>query len=195
MGSNTTQPKDMGVYYAHRDLPGFFRRLFVLVVDLVVVFLVVIVVMLLAAAFGLTERIAKFASLAFAWAYLAGLKAGSKGTVGYRLAGVQLVNLQGRPAGLLCSTYRFLLLFIGPLHLVFDLLWLTTDPNRQTLRDKLTATCVVRRGSTPVARARLVHPTYFIATMAFALPEVKRPIDGRASLGPRAAQDCRPTSC
>jgi len=175
MGTNTTHPEDIGVYYADADLPGFFRRCVALIIDLTVVFLAIIVLALLARAFGLSETSFKVAALCLSWAYLAGLKAGPNGTLGYRIAGVQLVNLQGQPAGLLCCTYRFLLLLIGPLHLVFDLLWLTTDPNRQTLRDKLTATCVVRRGSTPVAPARLTHPTYFIATMAFALPEVKRP--------------------
>jgi uncharacterized RDD family membrane protein YckC len=177
MGSFDAQPDDTGVYYSREDLAGFFRRLLVLVIDLAIVFVMWVIVLLLSVPLGVSSPFPATAiAFVLAWAYLAGLKAGPKGTLGYRLAGVRLVNLQGRPPSLFISTYRFLLLFVGPLHLVFDLLWLTTDPNRQTLRDKLTATYVVRRDAQPLARAPFVHPTYFIATMAFALPEVKRPL-------------------
>lgn len=164
------------MYYAPVDMAGFFRRLVILVIDLAVVFLMGVIVVVVSGVLGASTPVpGGLVALALAWAYLAGLKAGPSGTLGYRLASVRLVNLQGQPAGLLISTYRFLLMFFGPGHLVFDLLWLTADPNRQTLRDKLTATYVIRRDAKPLGRGRISHPTYFIATLAFALPEVKRP--------------------
>jgi uncharacterized RDD family membrane protein YckC len=177
MGSSeATEPDDTGVYYSHADLAGFFRRLVVVVVDFTIVLVMWMLLLLLSVPLGATTPLpASVVAFGLAWAYMVLLKAGPNGTLGYRLANVRLVNVQGRPAGLLVSSYRFLLLFVGPLHLVFDLLWLTTDANRQTLRDKLTATYVVRRGAQPLARARFAHPTYFIATLAFALPDVRRP--------------------
>jgi len=170
------EPEDTGAYYSPDDLCGIFRRLLILVVDLTIVLLIWVTLLVLSGALGASTPLpGSLAAFGLAWAYLAGLKAGPRGTLGYRLAGVQLVNLQGRPAGLLVSTYRFLLMLLGPFHLAVDLLWLAGDPNGQTLRDKLTGTYVVRRNARPIGHARLSHPTYFIATLAFALPEVNRP--------------------
>jgi hypothetical protein len=64
---------------------------------------------------------------------------------------------------------------VGPLNFVFDLLWLTSDANKQTLRDKLTRTYVVDRNAVPAGRAPIIYSQYFIATMSFVLPEVQRP--------------------
>jgi uncharacterized RDD family membrane protein YckC len=176
MGSAAiTQPKDTGVYYSHEHLAGFVRRSFVVVVDLAIVLVVWGVLGAIATASGISLRVANVAAACVAWAYLAGLKAGRTGTLGYRLARVQLVNLQGEPAGLFLSSCRFLFLFAGPLNFVFDLIWMTTDANMQTLRDKLTGTYVVDRDAAPAGRGPIVYPTYFIATMSFVLPEVKRP--------------------
>lgn len=177
MGSiEPAEPGDLGVYYAAGDLAGFFRRLLIVVIDLTIVVLVWVILLVLSGALGASTSLpGSLVAFGLAWAYLAGLKAGPSGTLGYRVARVRLVNLQGQPAGLVVASYRFLLMLLGPAHLMFDLLWLTNDPNRQTLRDKLTATYVVRRNANPLGRARLAHPTYFIATLAFALPEVKRP--------------------
>ena len=97
------------------------------------------------------------------------------GTLGYRLAGVKLVNLQGEPAGLFRSTCRFLFLFVGPINFLFDLLWLTSDANKQTLRDKFSRTYVVDRNAVPTGHGPIVYTQYFIATLSFVFPEVKRP--------------------
>ena len=176
MGSAAiTQPKDAGVYYSHDDLAGFVRRSVVVVVDLTIVAVVWGLLLALAAASDISVRVANVIAICSAWGYFAGLKASRTGTLGYRLARVQLVNLQGEPAGLWRSTYRFLFLFAGPINFVFDLLWMTSDANKQTLRDKLTGTYVVNRNAVPAGRGPIHYPTYFIATMSFVLPEVQRP--------------------
>lgn len=166
--------KETGVFYSLSDLAGFWRRSVVLAVDLGIVFVVCGLVMRLVPQAGVPQRFANFGAFGIAWAYLAGLKAGPAGTLGYRLARVRLVTLQGKPAGLGRSTCRFLFLFGGPLNFVFDLLWLTTDANRQTLRDKLSGTYVVRRGASPAGSGVITYSTYFIATMSFLLAEVTR---------------------
>jgi uncharacterized RDD family membrane protein YckC len=176
MGSApTTQQKETGVYYSHDDLAGLLRRSFVLAVDLAIVLSVWGVLLGFATSSVISLQIANGVAFLLAWAYLAGLKSGEGNTLGYRLAGVKLVNLEGEPAGLFKSTCRFLFLFVGPLNFVFDLLWLTSDANKQTLRDKLTRTYVVDRNAVPAGRAPIIYSQYFIATMSFVLPEVQRP--------------------
>jgi uncharacterized RDD family membrane protein YckC len=172
--SNIEQSVPTGVYYSVGDLAGLGRRVGILAVDLTILAIVAGFVLALAPETVAAQRAARLAAACFAWAYLAGLKARPNGTLGYRLADVRLVDLQGEPVGLLRSTARFLFLVAGPLNFVFDLLWLTSDPDRQTLRDKLTGTYVVRRGAVATGRGPIVYPQYFIATMAFVLPEVKR---------------------
>jgi uncharacterized RDD family membrane protein YckC len=173
-GERAFPDEETGVFYSLSDLAGLGRRSLVLAVDLGVVFVVCGLVVTVVPHAGIPQRLANFGAFGIAWAYLAGLKAGPAGTLGYRLARVRLVTLQGTPAGLGRSTCRFLFLFGGPLNFVFDLLWLTTDDNRQTLRDKLSGTYVVRRGASPAGSGAITYSTYFIATMSFLLAEVTR---------------------
>jgi len=171
----------LGAYYAVNDLAGLVRRSAVLAVDLAVVFFVCGPIVARGSDVGLSQRMANLVAFGLAWAYLAGLKTGASGTLGYRLARVQLVDLHGNPVRLGLSTARFLFLFAGPINVFFDLFWLTTDPNRQTLRDKLTGTYVVRRGAPPAGRGPITYPTYFINSMSFTMPEVLRERDDSAN--------------
>ena len=164
----------LGAYYALDNLAGIGRRTAALVVDLGIVFVVCGVVIALGPELGVSQNVANALGLSLAWLYLAGLKARPTGTLGYRVANVQLVDLQGKPANLWKSTCRFLFLFGGPINLLFDLIWLTNDSNRQTLRDKLTGTYVIRRGAQPLGRGPITYPTYFIATLSFIVPNVSR---------------------
>jgi hypothetical protein len=85
-----------------------------------------------------------------------------------------LVDLQGNRVSLWRSTCRFLFLFF---HLgnCIDLVLLSHDRNRQTLRDKLTGTYVVRRGARPLGYGPIGYPTYFVAGFSFVFSEVACP--------------------
>ena len=113
----TTQ-REEGVYYRTGDCAGILRRLFIQVVDFAVV---VALILLLCWIAGFSEKLdAALVPLSFALChgYLAGLKATRLGTLGYLLAGVRLVDLQGRTASLWRSTFRFGFLVLGPLNLL-----------------------------------------------------------------------------
>jgi uncharacterized RDD family membrane protein YckC len=168
------EPQLPGVYYSEQDLAGLARRSVALAVDLLIVFFVCGAVVALGPDAGLPQAVANSLALGLAWLYLAGSKARPVRTVGYRLADVELVDLHGGPVSLWRSTCRFMFLFGGPVNVLLDLIWLTHDPNRQTLRDKLTGTYVVRRGARPIGQGVITYPTYFIATLSFILPEVAR---------------------
>jgi len=52
-------------------------------------------------------------------------------------------------------TFRFALLAIGPFELLTDLLWLTGEETKQTLRDKFVGTYVVKKTAIPIGEAKL----------------------------------------
>jgi uncharacterized RDD family membrane protein YckC len=112
--------------------------------------------------------------LLLAWSYLAGLKVTSVPTLGYRLAKVQLVDLQGNRVSLWRSTRRFLFLFLSFANCI-DMLLLSHDRNRQTLRDKLLGTYVIRRGARPLGSGPIAYPAYFVGGLSFVFSEVARP--------------------
>jgi uncharacterized RDD family membrane protein YckC len=163
-----------GVYYAREDMAGLGRRILVLATDLAVVLLLSVPVLGIGFEAGLPPVAVHATAFALAWSYLAGLKVTKLPTLGYRVGKVQLVDLQGNRVSLWRSTCRFLFLF---LHLgnCIDLVLLSHDRSRQTLRDKLTGTYVVRRGARPLGYAPISYPTYFVGGFSFVFAEVACP--------------------
>jgi uncharacterized RDD family membrane protein YckC len=84
------------------------------------------------------------------WAYEVVLKRSTVRTVGYRLTGCRIVNLQGERPSLFALTFRSLLWLFGPFNLLFDLLWCGIDDDRQTLRDRFAETCLINEGAMPI---------------------------------------------
>jgi hypothetical protein len=93
---------------------------------------------------------------------------------GWGLFRLKIVDLHGNTPSILRMTLRFATLFLGPLNLIFDLLWLGGDRDRQTLRDKLAGTYVVKRRATPLGQGAIVWPRYSLLGYMLILPEVRR---------------------
>src|SRR5262245_41290289 len=87
-----------------------------------------------------------------AFLYLVVVARSTRGTLGYFIAGVRPVNLHGVTPSLGAMSYRCLFIALGPFNGVIDLLWLAGDRDRQTLRDKLAGTYMVRRTAEPAGR-------------------------------------------
>lgn len=174
-----------GVYFRREDYAGFWRRLLIDVVDVCVVaascLTVAATCLVLAGEFGedfSSSRIAAnvaFAScIAVVGSYFVILKRSRIGTVGYRVGGVKVVNLHGRPPSWFSMGLRFLFGFsLGPLSLFVDLIWLSGDSHRQALRDKLANTYVVRTTAQPVGSGRIVYRNYDILGYNFTFREVE----------------------
>lgn len=163
-----------GVYYQTRDYAGILRRLFIDTVDLVVLIILAFVLFIMGAwSDWLSEAFVPL-FLVLCYIYLAGLKATRMGTLGYILAGVRLVNLQGQQASIWRSSFRLGLILLGPLNLLFDLLWVGNDPNRQSIRDKFAGTYVVRRKANPTGRGPISYKTYFVMSYTLLFPEIIR---------------------
>jgi uncharacterized RDD family membrane protein YckC len=175
---------DVGVYYAENDVAGLVARLVALGVDVLLVALGWGVLSLAASLLELPQSAANVPAFVLAWGYLAWLKRSPMGTLGYRLCRLEVVDLSGERVSLATSTTRFLFLFWGPLNFLIDLIWLSHDANRQSLRDKIAGTYVVRRGSGPVGSGPISYPTYFVATLSFVVPEVQRNLGSERPLSP-----------
>lgn len=112
--------------------------------------------------------------LILAYIYLAILKSGSTRTIGYRLMGLKIVDLKGQRPSLLKMTWRFILLAFGPFSLLLDIIWIGGDDNRQSLRDKLAGTYVIRKNAVPSGTGLIGYTQYSLLCYQLLFKEVKR---------------------
>ena len=172
-----------GVYFKREDYAGFWRRLLIDIIDVLVVAVICLVLGIAleeAAPPGQNARMIFASWTAVVFCYFVILKRSAIGTVGYRVGGVRIVNLDGRPPNLLSLVVRLGFGFLGPLNLLLDLLWLSGDSHRQALRDKLANTYVVKREAQPAGSGRIVFRNYDILGFNFMFRE----IEVRTAAGP-----------
>lgn len=110
----------------------------------------------------------------FSYLYLSVLKCTRAGTVGYIVTGVRLVDLRGERPSLWRTLYRALFLVLGPITLFIDIFWIGGDDNRQSLRDKLAGSYVIRRSAQPAGRGPIAAHRVFLLCYTFPFPEVKK---------------------
>lgn len=181
----TPNPSDpvAGVLFRREDCAGIFRRLLATFVDGTLLFLF-LVGWWLACRFtlvGVAGAVPGWlwfgSSLSAALLYFVVLKRSDIGTVGYRLAGIRVIGLDGGPAGHWAMFHRFavggLWVFTGSLMFILDLVWLGGDDQRQTIRDKMAGTLVVRRNAIPIAQGRQTVRLYSFVGWSLFLREVK----------------------
>ncbi len=180
-----------GVYYKIEDYGSLLRRFLAIAVDLVVLILLSLLIAWIWSFFAQPPDLdpaseygwlsMAFISPGYFWCcllvsyvYMTVVKASNLRTVGYRITGLRVVNLQGVRPSILQMTWRFILLAFGPIDLVVDLIWLGGDDNRQTIRDKLAATYVIRPDAVPIGTGTVIRRNYFLLGWSFIFQEVKR---------------------
>jgi uncharacterized RDD family membrane protein YckC len=167
-----------GVYYAPRGYAGLVRRCIIIGVDLLVVWfasvMTIVVLFDLPSEMGHVTTSKLFVLSVLSYLYLVLVKRSDWGTVGYRLTGVRIVNLEGKRPSVYQMTLRFLLFVFGPFHIIVDVLWLGGDENRQTLRDKIVGTYVIRDDALPAGRGQQQLVPYYLLGWNFRFREVKR---------------------
>ena len=173
-------PRTDGVYYAHADYAGFWRRIIIDLIDFAVAVTLALIVSAAVATWVTTDhdaipRIVFWAMLGVGFLYLIVLKRTNVRTLGYRLAGVRVVDLHGARPSLWALSVRTGFIVAGPLGALVDLLWLTGDRHRQALRDKFAHTYVVRQRAVPAGHGTIAHSTYTILGYGFLFPEVREP--------------------
>jgi len=102
-------------------------------------------------------------------------------TVGYRLGRVRIVDVRGQPPSQRALTLRLLFAVLGPFNIVLDLLWIPSDPYKQSLRDKVAHTYVVKASAPPAGPARVVYRNYYMMGMSFVFQEIEPLGPSRAS--------------
>jgi len=70
-------------------------------------------------------------------------------------------------------TYRLMFAPLGPLNWFMDLLWVSGDAQRQSLRDKLAHTYVVKVKAQPVGTGKIVYRCYDIIGFNFMFQEIE----------------------
>jgi uncharacterized RDD family membrane protein YckC len=111
--------------------------------------------------------------VAILFAYFVIFKRSRFGTVGYRVFKVRIVGLDGQPPSLGSLTLRWSFMALGPLNYLLDLLWLSSDPHRQAVRDKFAHTYVVKQGAEPAGTAKVIYRYYDILGYNFLFREIE----------------------
>ena len=164
-----------GVYYREQDYAGVWRRLLTDLIDIPVLLLLIAIA-------GITldtlfpYRVAAAALLPvaaiLAFLYLALLKRSRLRTLGYRVAGVRIVDFHGDTPSATAVTLRLIFAVFGPLNILLDLFWIPGDPCRQALRDKFAQTYVVRERAKPAGSAPIRLCRYGVLGWSFVFQEV-----------------------
>lgn len=166
-----------GVFYADKDYAGIPRRLLILAIDFIVLACIAFIILILPVSLE-SETILSFKLLGIlliSYYYLAILKRSERGTLGYHLTGVRIVDLEGKRPSIWKMTFRFLLLVFGPFNFILDVFWLGGDKDKQTLRDKVVGTYVINRQADPVGDGAQKYVQYSLMTYNLLFREVSRP--------------------
>lgn len=165
-----------GVYFAPDDYLGFRRRLIIFLVDVSVVFLfwTLIWIVYLSVPYE-SVLIPDLACFFCSWCYLAVLRPSRVRSVGYWVTGARIVTLRGTKPSVLRMTYRLMLNLYYPFNLLFDLLWVGVDRDRQSLTDRYAGTCVVRKNAVPAGQAEIHYACYTAMTYVYFYPCVVLP--------------------
>jgi uncharacterized RDD family membrane protein YckC len=152
-----------GVAYQEDDYAGLVRRILAGGIDFVAI-LILLPILSLPLQLFLKQMPGLWLVWGFGmvWLYLVVLKRSPVRTLGYRIAGVKVVDLQGGRPGIWCLTVRALFAFFGPFAPVLDFFWISDNPQKRALRDLLGQTYVVRIDAQPVGRVSLRYRVYDI---------------------------------
>ncbi|MBF0197815.1 MAG: RDD family protein [Planctomycetes bacterium] len=142
----------IGVYYDTDDYAGFFRRLIIICVDLFVFcslisFGLILDEVLYDSFESYYEEYCTFGALILTYIYLTVIKISRFGTFGLALTNCKIVSIYGKKPSMYNMSFRFLFLFLGPVNLIIDLMWLTLNPEKRTVRDCYSQTYVIRKNS------------------------------------------------
>ena len=165
---------EQGVYYAHADYIGIWRRLIANALDF---FLLMVVTVILGYWLVPTidqPQVVLGSFLALWFVYLVVIKRTYFGTLGLALVNARVVDLAGNRPSIFRMLFRFLFLVFGPINILFDIIWLGGDAHRQSIRDKFAGTYVIKKSSHPSGSGRQVMKTYCFMGWTFNFREVDR---------------------
>ena len=174
-----TADENTYVFYRHEDYAGFFRRALAIGIDLVVLLAIWIGYHAFLDVTGLLHN-ASFVPWytvpigLIGLLYLTVLKRSELSTPGFRLTGVRIVDLRGEPPSIARMTVRAFWWVLGPVNPVIDLLFLTSEKHRQTVRDLIVGTYVILRSAEPIGTGKRTSGRLsFMGNMMLIYPTVR----------------------
>ncbi len=179
--SETDQNKneETGVYYSLKDYAGFGKRILAWGIDLTVISLFIGLYTFIFAKYSSGQeyemKILFWISLITCHIYLAVLKNSEISTFGFWLTNIKVVDLYGERPSFFKMTFRFFLLTLGPFELILDLLWLTGENTKQTLRDKFIGTYVIKNTANPIGKGKIVQSRLYVMGWNLLFSEVAIP--------------------
>ncbi len=171
--------KELGVYYKDSEYASLIKRLAIIFIDSIV--LMIFGIMLVGIWLIISDNIEEISiNLIYIWIvisyiYMSVIRIFGVRTLGNVLTSTKVVNLQGKNPSLFQMSFRFFMLMLGPINFFLDFLWLTNDPYKQTLRDKLAATYVINKNAIPIGTGVQTFSNYQIMGLSFVFREVKKP--------------------
>ena len=166
-----------GIYFATKDYAGFIRRFICLIVDLVFILFLLYIIIFIFDQNPEFEFIAEYVIVSwfiFSVIYFSIIKSSEIKTLGYRLFGIKIIDLSGNKPSSMKMLFRFSVSLLDPFELPLDIIWLIDDTNRQTLRDKIAGTYVIKKNAEPIGSNQIVGYYYFIYGLNFFFSEVSR---------------------
>lgn len=189
MPASSRLPGARAVCFSPGDYAGLGRRLAAELVDLCTIAVlgvaVVVIIVLVIPAEAPGDAVLLAAWTALMYGYFVMLKRSRFRTLGYRLAGVRLVDVRGRPPGVGALSVRLLFAVAGPINVVLDMMWIPSDRCRQSLRDKVAHTYVVKARARPAGPGLIVYRQYYLMGMSFLFQELE-PLAGTVVVLDRA---------
>jgi uncharacterized RDD family membrane protein YckC len=161
-----------GLYFRREDYAAIWRRFLIDIIDLLTVGTLCVALFALLWR-SVPNKVILWSWMAILFGYFVILKSSRLGTLGYRVAGVRIVGLNGQSPSLWNLTVRMMFLFLGPFNYVADLIWLSGDPHRQALRDKFAQTYVIRKKAMPAGTGTVIHRQYFVLGWNFLFREIE----------------------
>ena len=171
--------ENIGIYYSSKDYAGFSKRVLAWAVDLIVILIAIGFYTFIFLNYSSSQeyeiKILFWISLITCHVYLAVLKNTEHSTLGFKLTDIKVVDLYGKRPSFFKMTFRFFLLVLGPFEFIIDILWLTGEDTKQTLRDKFVGTYVVKRGIEPIGTGKIIQSNLCVMGWNLLFSEVAIP--------------------
>jgi hypothetical protein len=162
-----------GLYFRTEDYALLWRRFVINIIDALTVGVVCGAMTAALWGYGSSELIlCIWATILFS--YFVVLKRSKFCIVGYQVGGVKIVGLNGEAPSFGNLTLRLLFMLLGPMNYLVGVMWLSTDINRQALRDKLAQTYVIRKAAQPIGKGKIAHRYCHILGYNFLFREIVR---------------------
>ncbi|MEZ5944704.1 MAG: RDD family protein [Planctomycetaceae bacterium] len=177
MNSERDTSLGRGARFAPNDYIGGRWRVVIVVVDLfaiTAIWMLASLVLFFIKSGQVDESDLTLLGLFLAWMYSTALKTSRIGTVGYWLTGAKVVDLRGGKPSILCMTYRLLIGLLGPFRLLTDYVWSGVDEDKQTLHDRFSGTCVVRKKAMQCGTGEIHLTCYTGMGLVLIYPRVMR---------------------